>query len=458
MGTLSSYSPKIEMAFGGTPVGYPPLNVNLWVDITADVSSVEIIRGRDSALSVYDTGTAEIVLRNEDAKYDPLNSAGTHYGDLLPLVPVRITMNDSTSTRQYMFSGFVAPRGGWKINYEMPRASTVTVSCVDWLAILSQQKLRTVTAPSSPEALAEGGHTFANAAFGEAWNAIFQNKSMASAFRSTFDTGDKGARSGTFLNDLGALGVWPVPESWSYDVGQTFVQGYFGTGDTDALSYMQTVAESEGGALYVTKSGQLRYDGRLAPLTVTRQTTSQVTFGDSGSDVRYTDLQFDYASDIYNRATVTPETYSSPLFTPQTYDDTTSQSYYMISEQSIDGGLMDSIPEAQARAEQLVLGYKDPVETPSLISLAPLRANSVRDAALKRELRDRITIKFKPPGVGSQRTTDAYVESIHHTFDAEHFTTTLGLSSVARFGFTDPSIYIKLDGTTPLDGTKTWAV
>ncbi len=442
MSRLSTVGAKVEMAFGGTPVGSPPLNPFLWTDISSDVESVQISRGRNSSLTHFDSGTATIQLDNSAAAYDPLNSAGAHYGDLLPLVPTRISMLDSTSTRQYLFWGFVQPRGGWEINYNMPHASTVTVHCVDWLTILANHKLRS---------------TFSVEFFDPTWTTAGGRVSPAKTITApipAFAT----VRAGTFLDDLGVFSVWPVPESWSFDAGQTLMQGFVGTG-SDALSYMQTVTESEGGALYVLRDGTLRFDGRLAPLTVTRQTTSQVTFGDSGTDVRYGDLQFDFAADIYNRATVTPAAITSTQLGAQVYNDTTSQQSFLISEQSLDGLLMDSIPEAKARAEQLVLQYKDPVETPKSLLLYPLRANSVRDAAIKRELRDRITIKFKPAGLGAQRTTDAYVESISHSFDAnQQMTTVLGLSSISRYAFTDPSAYIKLDGTTAVDGTFKWSV
>ena len=48
---------------------------------------------------------------------------------------------------------------------------------------------------------------------------------------------------------------------------------------------------------------------------------------------------------------------------------------------------------------------------------------------LGRELRDRISIEFTPPGGGTVISTDAYIAGIKHEFDSQDMTTTFTLES-----------------------------
>ncbi len=436
MSSLTTYGTKVEFAFGE-----PPVSPVTWTDVTTDVQSVQIDRGRNSALDHFDTGTATIVLRNDAAQYDPLNQFGPYYGDLVPRVPCRISMTNSSSTRKYLFRGHVQARGGWSLQYSMPHASQVTVKCADWLSVLAQTKLHT---------------SFSVELFDGPWQAYGPNRHpvVISAPIPAF----AGDRAGMFLDHMQTFSVFPIPEVWSFEAGMTFVQGWVANSE-DCLSYLQMVAETEGGAIYVLGDGTLRFDGRLSPVLVTRQKTSQATYSDDLAHVNYADIQMNYGAEIWNRATITPQTYTSTHLVPQTFSDATSIASYFVGEQTRDGLIMDSIPEALARAENIVYQYKTPLETPASLTLTPLRSNSVRDGAVNRELRDRVTVAFKPPGVASRRTVDCYVESIHHAFNSHQvFTTTFGLSTVSRYAFADSADFITLDNTQHLDGSQKWAV
>lgn len=59
-------------------------------DITADVKSIEYGRGRSGDFSAMEAGTCTIVLHDPDGTYNPSNTSGTYYGQLRPLVPVRV--------------------------------------------------------------------------------------------------------------------------------------------------------------------------------------------------------------------------------------------------------------------------------------------------------------------------------------------------------------------------------
>ena len=108
-----------------------------WVDVSDYVRNASIRRGRTTELSSYSPGTASIVLDNRDRLFDPSNSAGPYYGNLLPMKRIRIraTVGVTTAT---IFAGYVL---GWPVEYPGFTDSTVTVSCVDAMRLLENQRL-----------------------------------------------------------------------------------------------------------------------------------------------------------------------------------------------------------------------------------------------------------------------------------------------------------------------------
>lgn len=108
------------MAYGsGYPGGYsgiiptlPTLAIEweftagVWTDITAYVSSVATRRGKNVELGAYETGTMQLVLRNEDRRFDPAHSAGPYYGNLRPNRRIRFRV-DYLGTTYPVFVGYV---------------------------------------------------------------------------------------------------------------------------------------------------------------------------------------------------------------------------------------------------------------------------------------------------------------------------------------------------------------
>lgn len=116
----------------------------VWVDITDEVMSIDIDRGRQRLLDRFEAGTASIVLKNADRRFDPSYSAGPYAGKLLPMVPFRVRMQygNASYTR---FVGFV---DGWQQRYDRSnRFATAVVQLTDAFKILALAK------PPSPWAL-----------------------------------------------------------------------------------------------------------------------------------------------------------------------------------------------------------------------------------------------------------------------------------------------------------------
>ena len=127
--------PVVQVAFGFGPYDADPLALD-WVDITDSVLEVAVTRGRESEFDDFPASTATIVLRNDEREWDPLNSAGTYYGQLLPNVPIRI-LGDFGGTDIPVWRGYV---DGWPAEYtEGGFRSDVTVTATDAFKFLAER-------------------------------------------------------------------------------------------------------------------------------------------------------------------------------------------------------------------------------------------------------------------------------------------------------------------------------
>lgn len=122
----------VQIAFADNPL--TPIASCTWVDVTNYVRDWSTKRGRSSELSPYSPGTAQVVLDNRSRLFDPSNTAGTYYGQLLPMKRIRISAS-SGATSATLFCGYIL---GWPIDYPGFTDSTVTLGCVDAFRTLAQ--------------------------------------------------------------------------------------------------------------------------------------------------------------------------------------------------------------------------------------------------------------------------------------------------------------------------------
>lgn len=114
----------VEMAFG-----YEPLDDDAqWEVVTAYVRGFDISRGRNSEFTTYGPGTVSIALDNRDRRFDPEYTSGPYFGQLNPMVPVRVQATYSGTTYT-MFYGFVQ---GWPTIYNQSNTDAVaSVTAID---------------------------------------------------------------------------------------------------------------------------------------------------------------------------------------------------------------------------------------------------------------------------------------------------------------------------------------
>lgn len=133
-GTLPQFdnaTVTVQAAFGSAPLDTSPR----WQDITEWVRHLNINRGRRSEYVSYGVGRAVITLDNRDRRFDPEYTSSPYYGDLNPMVPIRVqaTYGGATYT---LFYGFAQ---GWPTVYAMPNVDAVTrLQVIDLSRILRQ--------------------------------------------------------------------------------------------------------------------------------------------------------------------------------------------------------------------------------------------------------------------------------------------------------------------------------
>lgn len=123
-------TPIVEIAFSDGPLVASPT----WTDVTSDVRSMSIDRGRTTDWNNF-VGMAEVVLNNRSRKYDPFYTSGPYYGQLTPRRQIRIRATYSGTTYD-VFRGFIS---GWPPSWtDAGGDSTVTLSCFDLMQLLGQ--------------------------------------------------------------------------------------------------------------------------------------------------------------------------------------------------------------------------------------------------------------------------------------------------------------------------------
>jgi len=186
---------------------------------------------------------------------------------------------------------------------------------------------------------------------------------------------------------------------------------------------MQLVADSEGGEIYVSKTGVLTTTNRTDVFNATRSANVQATITDSGVGIRYgTDVSIEYDGDnLKNDVTVT----FSGDGEVNTYSDAVISAYGG-SATTIETQLADPTSAAQLALVELgVEGSLVPRISP--IDVSPNTAAADWQTILGLELLDRVTFK-RTPTVGNQFSRDALINAIDHQIEPGIWRTQLTLS------------------------------
>ena len=234
-------------------------SVAVIVDVSNQVDTVKTARGRNVLADQFQTGTLNLRIVDQNADFNPQNPASPYYELLTPMKKVQITATYLGVTYP-IFSGFIT---SYLTTYPKEDVNTVTYT--------------TITAVD---------------AYRLAQNAQVTTVAGASA----------GNLSGTRVNQILDEIDWPNSMR-DVDAGLTTLQNDPGTNRT-SLSALQTVADSEYGAIYVDATGSFVFQDRN--VTVGSIGGTPTKFSDDGTGIRYKNVSWvlnDYL--IFNSVNIT---------------------------------------------------------------------------------------------------------------------------------------------------------
>lgn len=345
------------------------LSGDLLVDLTRWVRSISVRRGRSRTLERYVTGQCEIIFDNTDRLFDPLMTGGPFYGQLVPGKQVRISYDD--------YPVFTGNTSDWNYDYALPRDATATVQGLDGFAVFAAQFV--------PE--------------------------------QTMTQQLVGARIEKVLDDIG----WPS-EQRSIDTGTASVGADLITPDTNALSYMQKVEQSQFGLLFMSKDGLVRFEDSSAGVE------TGYIIGETG--IPFIDFEVVYGvEELYNKINVEYLQSGSPGFVV-TAQSASSQSAFGVFETTISTLLAGSVA-ASDLAVSLIAGYKEPTYRVKSVSFNFKGVSSAAQAQLMDiELGDRATLFFTPSSKGEQIQRAVLIDTIEHQVTPSTHIITMALTDL----------------------------
>jgi len=365
---------------------------DIWSDVTPYLQDqISIGRGSrrvDEPVLRYEAGTASIVLRNDDRRFDPMNLSGPYVsGGVTQVEPMRkLWLRANWGGTAYdLFQGYI---DAWDVSWVEPSWSEVTVTATDAFKVLGNYDRIAVGAVGTGE--------------------------------------DSGARVNRILDSV----LWPAADRL-VSTGDSTLQAT--TLEGNALTELFLVADSELGELYVDQAGQVTFRNRHAMLQDARSNTSQATFGDGGgSELLYNDLGISYDdTTIRNLVQV-----ARAGGTQQTAQDATSRTEYLTHTHNRTDLLLQTDTEAADYAGWILGQSSTPELRFDTVTILPRRdETALFPQVLGRQFGDRITIVRRPPGGGSTITKDVIIRGVVHEIAPLQWRTTWTLQAATKYAY-----------------------
>ena len=342
-----------------------------FTDITSRVTGLSLSRGKNRDLDRFNAGTLSLTLNNEDRAFDPLYTSSPFYGDIVPRRDVRVLANGTAVQ-------YVGKILDWNFDFEPNGRQSASLEAADGFTFLAQQELT----PGTAVAQLTGARV----------EAVLSQPSVD----------------------------WPVADrvidAGNSDLGTDVFEG-------NVLSYLQKVEQSEGGLLFIDKSGRVAFVDRLTTPTLDNVTV----FADDGTGIPFAPAALDYGTEqLYNSITVT-----SPGSTAVA-SGALSQTRYGIAELTVDT-LIDDVDEVQGLADLLLSRFSEPQ-----LRFQAIRVDIDKISALQRaevfalEIGDVAQVKLTPgnPPVGAKVERYGQVIQISHDVSPGSHQVTFGLGSL----------------------------
>ena len=347
-------------------------SVAVIVDVSDRVNYVQTNTGRNAFTDTFQTGQLTLRIVDQNGDFNPTNPTGPYYGLLTPMKKVQITANYNNVTYP-IFSGFITSY----VNTQPKDATEVaytTIQAVDAMRLAQNAQISTVTGATA------------------------------------------GDLSGTRINQILDEIDWPASMR-QIDAGQTTLQADPGTART-SLGAMQTVADSEYGAIYVDFDGSFVFKDRL---TATASIGGTPTlFADDGTGISYANAAWKLDDTlIFNSAQI-----SRTGGSPQTAINQPSIDKYFIHSYNLQDLLMQTDAVALDYARAYVASRAETTIRCDAIELDLYTANYNAGilAALDLDFFDPITVITTQPG-GSQLEKTLQIFGVANTITPNSFKT-----------------------------------
>jgi hypothetical protein len=371
------------------------------VDITEYCQEVSISRGRQDQFAQFNAGQCSITLLNNDRRFDPINTDSPYYdvaagrSGVVPRRKVTIT-----SGVNHLFTGKITDIDV-VYNFQL---SEVVITAADDFVLLANTVVEADVTPSVELS---------------------------------------GARV-DFLLDLPEID-YPLTTR-NISAGLATLGAFQIDANTNALTYLQSIATSEQGACFVAANGDLTFTDRLDASFA----TIAAQFSDAGVDIPYTALQVIYGQEfLFNRIQATIQGGAV-----QVANNATSQTEFGITTLALPDLLLQSDSEALTLANYLVALYANPqyrFDDLGLVTSAMSAPN--RDAVNALELQDVVEVTRTYATGSPASVTELYaVERLTHLITAGEHRVTVGLfnTEILFQLVLDDAVFGSLDGTNAL--------
>jgi hypothetical protein len=361
-----------------------------FIDVTPDVFSVSVSRGRNRDLERTNAGVVGVSFRNETRRFDPRNSDSDLLPYVVPRKPVRV-LADGTA----VFTGLV---DDWNFDYSLGGQSVASLSGSDGFSTFARQ----INAGGS--AVEEGS----------------------------------GARINRVLNQITVN--WPSDRRDIEDGDTTLEAGPL---EDNALTYLNQIEESEQGLIFMTKGGDFGFRSRLF------QPTDEATrFTDDGSGVPFTDIQIQFGSELLvNRSTATSGAGEA------TAENATSIQTFGVTEKDFDT-LLSSEAQLQGLVDFVVARFGTPEYRVENVTVNLRSVTSEQRAELLGlELGSEAVVSFTPNGIGDPVSLRYRVIGISHDVGVDQHTMSFSFQELQfQFFVLDDAVFGILDGTEAVLG------
>ena len=318
-----------------------------YFDITDRLVTAQVRRGKSQALDRIDAGVVSVTVDNSDREFDPLYENGPYFGQLIPRRSVRVSSNGLP-----VFVGFI---DDFDIQYEPGVQSVVRIDASDALSVLTNSGLEEFTPDSELS----------------------------------------GARINTVLDRPEV--DWPA-ELRDIDTGNSLMLDADVAEGTGTLTYLQLVANSEFGTLFLSKNGKITFRERNSVPNIPDIVFSDEVVAGVYTGIQFADVNIVYGSEnLYNRITLE----NADIFPEQAFaEDATSQAVYGPRTLSQSGLLIQEPEQLQFLADFFLARYKEPqyrFETVTVVLDTLTTVN--QDKVLDLEIGDIVLVRFEPSDI-----------------------------------------------------------